>query len=178
MLTQFAITNAKPKARPYKLSDGEGLHLLIQPGGSKLWRFRYQFVGKEKMISLGAFPEVSLAEARGKREDARKLVGAGIDPSQKKKEDRRAVMTAAQNTFGGIAAEQLAKLEAEGAAKATMAKNRWLLEDLAAPLAIGQSLRSNRSRYWIFSGASNGPAGVRLPTGCAGPSAVSSASLS
>ena len=135
MLTQFAITNAKPKARPYKLSDGEGLHLLIQPGGSKLWRFRYQFVGKEKMISLGAFPEVSLAEARGKRENARKLVGAGIDPSQQKKEDRRAVMTAAQNTFGGIAAEQLAKLEAEGAAKATMAKNRWLLEDLAAPLA-------------------------------------------
>jgi integrase len=134
MLTQFAITNAKPKAKPYKLSDGEGLHLLIQPAGSKLWRFRYQFAGREKMISLGAFPEVSLAEARGRREDARKQVAAGIDPSQKKQEDRVAAMMAAQNTFGGIAKEHLAKLEDEGAADATMAKNRWLLEDLAAPL--------------------------------------------
>ena len=88
MLTQFAITNAKPKAKPYKLADGEGLHLLVQPSSAKLWRFRYQFAGKEKMISFGAFPEVSLAEARGKREDARKLVAADTDPSQKKKEDK------------------------------------------------------------------------------------------
>ncbi len=60
-LTLFAIQNAKPKGKPYKLSDGGGLHLLVQPGGSKLWRFRYRFGGKENMLALGSFPEVSLA---------------------------------------------------------------------------------------------------------------------
>jgi hypothetical protein len=134
MLTQFAITNAKPKAKAYKLADLNGLHLLVKPSGARLWRFRYRFAGKENTLGFGAFPEISLAEARGKRDDARKLVAAGIDPSQKKKEDRVAVTTAALNTFGGIAKELLAKLESEGAAEATMAKNRWLLEDLAAPL--------------------------------------------
>lgn len=134
-LTQFVLINAKPRERPYKLSDGEGLHLLVQPNKAKLWRFRYQFAGKEKMISLGAFPEVSLAGARAKREHARKLLAAGTDPSEKKKEERLASSVAAANTFGSIAAEHLAKLEAEGKAEATMAKNRWLLEDLAAPLA-------------------------------------------
>lgn len=59
MLTALAIENAKPKQKSYKLSDGNGLHLLVEPTGSKLWRFRYQFGGKEKMISLGSFPEVS-----------------------------------------------------------------------------------------------------------------------
>jgi hypothetical protein len=70
-LTLFAMQNAKPKERPYKLSDGEGLHLFVQPNGSKWWRFRYQFDRKEKMLSLGTFPEVSLAAARDKRNDAR-----------------------------------------------------------------------------------------------------------
>jgi integrase len=135
MLTQFAITNAKPKAKAYKLADMDGLHLLVKPNGAKLWRFRYRFAGKENTLGLGAFPAVSLVGARGRRDDARKLVAAGIDPSQKKKEDKLAVNEAAQNTFGAIAAEHLAKLEAEGKAEQTMAKNRWLLEDLAAPLA-------------------------------------------
>jgi integrase len=74
-LTLFAIQNAKPKEKPYKLSDGEGLHLLVQPNGSKLWRFRYQFALKEKMLSLGTFPEVSLASARTKRNEAHRLRG-------------------------------------------------------------------------------------------------------
>src|SRR5205085_9655054 len=75
------------------------------------------------------------ADARDKREEARKLIAAGIDPSQKKKEERLATTVAAENTFGAIATEHLARLEAEGKAEQTMAKNRWLLEDLAAPLA-------------------------------------------
>jgi hypothetical protein len=80
-LTALAIQNAKPKAKPYKLSDGGGLFLCIEPHGSKLWRFRYHFDNKEKMISFGSFPEVSLASARAKREDARKLIADGKDPS-------------------------------------------------------------------------------------------------
>src|SRR5215204_358568 len=82
MLTQFSIQKAQPKEKPYKLSDGGGLHLLIEPSGSRLWRFRYQFERKEKMLSLGVFPLVSLAEARARRDNARKLVAAGTDPSK------------------------------------------------------------------------------------------------
>ena len=88
MLTPTGIQNAKPKDKPYKLSDGGGLHLLIETGGSKLWRFRYQFDRKEKMLSFGAFPEVSLATARTKRDDARKLLAEGKDPSKERKEDK------------------------------------------------------------------------------------------
>jgi hypothetical protein len=80
-LHSSSVQNAKPKAKSYKLSDGYGLHLCIEPHGSKLWRFSYRFDNKEKMISFGSFPEVSLASARAKREDARKLIADGKDPS-------------------------------------------------------------------------------------------------
>jgi integrase len=87
------------------------------------------------MISFGVFPDVSLASAHEKRDRARKLLANGIDPSQQKKDDKIAAAAAAQNTFGLIVAEHLATLEESGAAEKTMAKNRWLLQDLAAPLA-------------------------------------------
>jgi hypothetical protein len=135
VLTQFSITKAKPKQKPYKLSDGGGLHLLIQPGGSRLWRFRYRFGGRENMLVLGSYPEVSLATARDKRDEAKKLIAAGSDPSEKRKLDKVASAVAARNTFGAIAAEHLGKLEEGGAAPTTLTKNRWLLEDLAGPLA-------------------------------------------
>ena len=86
MLTSLSVENAKARATPYKLSDGKGLHLFIQPNGSKLWRFRYRFAGKENMLALGSFPEVSLASARTKRDGARKLVAEdGKDPSPSKR---------------------------------------------------------------------------------------------
>jgi integrase len=134
-LTLFAIQNAKPKEKAYKLSDGGGLHLLVQPGGSKLWRFRYRFRGKENMLALGTFPEVSLATARSKRDDARKLLAEGTDPSQQKKLDKIAAATAANNTFGLIAEEHLKNLKEAGKAEATIIKHRWFLHDLAAPLS-------------------------------------------
>jgi Arm DNA-binding domain len=133
-LTLFAIEKAKPKEKPYKLSDGGGLHLLVQPGGSKLWRFRYRFAGKENMLALGSFPEISLASARSKRDGARKLIAEGRDPSQQKKIDKIAAAAAAKNTFGAVTEEYLQNLEASGAAASTISKNRWLLQDLAAPL--------------------------------------------
>src|SRR3954471_163263 len=106
-LNALAIRNATPKERPYKLADGDGLHLLVNPNGSKLWRFRYQFGGREKMLSLGSFPEVSLASARDKRREARELVAEGQDPSQKKREDKLAAAAVSHNTFGAVAAEHL-----------------------------------------------------------------------
>jgi hypothetical protein len=106
------------------LSDGFGLHLLVQPNGSKLWRFRYRFGGRANMLTFGAFPTVSLATARSKREDARKLLANGTDPSVKRKLDRIAAATTAQNTFGAVATEYLAHMEANAASESTLSKNR------------------------------------------------------
>src|SRR6266699_7307940 len=113
MLTQYTLLNAKRREKPYKLSDGNGLHLLVQTSGSRLWLFRYRFAGKEKMLSFGVFPDVPIAAAREKRDNARKLLAQDIDPSQKRKSDREAAQVAAQNTFGVIAAEYLANTEAQ-----------------------------------------------------------------
>lgn len=98
-LSSFAIQNAKPKGKPYKLSDGDGLHLLITDKGTKLWRFRYRFGGKQLMLSLGSYPEVSLASARKKRNDARELIAHSIDPSQKRKSDKAAAALAADDSL-------------------------------------------------------------------------------
>jgi integrase len=133
-LTQFGIVNALAAEKPYKLSDGGGLHLLVQPNGSRLWRFRYRFGGRENMLGLGSFPALSLAGARTKRDEARKLLAAGISPSQQKRLDKISAATASQNTFGVIAAEYIAKLEANKAAETTLGKNRWLLERLAGSI--------------------------------------------
>lgn len=135
VLSQFSITKAKPQEKPYKLSDGGGLHLLVQPGGSRLWRFRYRFGGRENMLALGSYPEVSLATARDLRDEAKKLVAAGTDPSEKRKLDKVASAVAARNTFGAVASEYITRLEEGGAAQSTLDKNRWLLEDIAAPMA-------------------------------------------
>lgn len=134
-LTHFDIENAKPESKPYKLADGGGLFLLIQTNGSKLWRLKYRYLGTERLLSFGPYPVVSLADARTKRDEAKKLISEGVDPAVRKKLDRIAAETAARNTFGLVAAEFLSNLEANGAAPSTMAKNKWLLENLAAPLA-------------------------------------------
>lgn len=134
-LSEFSIRKAKPAEKPIKLADGGGLYLLITPNGSKLWRLKYRFAGKEKLLSFGPYPTVSLAEARRKRDEAKKLLIEGTDPSTKKKLDSLAASAAAANTFGAIAREVLENKEANDAASATMDKNRWLLEQLAAPIA-------------------------------------------
>ncbi len=134
-LSHFDIQNAKSEAKSYKLADGGGLFLLVQPNGSKLWRLKYRHLGTERALSFGPYPTVSLAEARTKRDDAKKLIADGVDPSVRKKLARIAAESAARNTFGLVASEFLSNLDANGAARSTMAKNKWLLEDLAAPLA-------------------------------------------
>lgn len=86
-LTATKIQNAKPKVKDYKLSDGQGLYLLIKPSGGKLWRFKYRFEGKEKVMALGKYPEVSLVESRQLRATLREQIANGLDPIQIKKEE-------------------------------------------------------------------------------------------
>lgn len=133
-LSDMAARKAKPAERPYKLADSGGLFLLVQTGGSKLWRFKYRHDGKEKLLSFGPYPLITLAEARQKRDDAKRLLLAGTDPSLQKKRERAAAATAARNTFGLVAEEQLEVLGDKGPAEATMTKHRWLLTDLAGSL--------------------------------------------
>lgn len=134
-LSDMAARKAKPAERPYKLADSGGLFLLVQTGGSKLWRFKYRHDRKEKLLSFGPYPLITLAEARQKRDDAKRLLLAGTDPSAQKKRERAAAATAARNTFGLVAEEQLEILGDKGLAEATMRKHRWLLTELAGAFA-------------------------------------------
>src|SRR5262245_16588765 len=104
-LSDAAVRNAKPKPKPYKMSDGEGLFLLITPAGGKYWRMKYHFGTKEKLLALGVFPDVSLAEARERRAQARKVLAAGKDPGEAKKEAKRITIQKQDNTFEAVARE-------------------------------------------------------------------------
>ena len=88
-LTDKAIQAAKPRSKPYKMGDGEGLYLLVNPNGTKWWRFKYKHQGREKLLSMGTLRDVSLKRAREKRKDARELLDKGIDPSEARKAERR-----------------------------------------------------------------------------------------
>lgn len=107
-LTDTAIKNAKPAEKPRRLSDEKGLYLEISPRGGKWWRLKYRFANKERRLSLGTYPEVSLAEARERRDAARKLVAAGVDPSQERKREKAAQAERASNTLESVAKEWLA----------------------------------------------------------------------
>lgn len=99
-LTDVAIRNAKPRAKPYKLGDASGLFLLVQPTGGKLWRVKYRVDGKEKKLGIGTYPEVSLGEARKRRDDAREMMAAGKDPSREKQRSKvRAKLESARRTL-------------------------------------------------------------------------------
>ncbi len=103
-LSETKVRNAKPKPRPYKLFDGEGLFLLVAPSGSKYWRMKY-FFGKEKLLAFGVYPEISLADAREKRAQAKKALAAGNDPGEVKKEAKRLAVSNASNSFETVAHE-------------------------------------------------------------------------
>jgi integrase len=113
-LTDVAVRSAKPREKPYKLFDGRGLYLLVDPKGGRWWRFKYVIAGREKLLSLGTYPDVLLKRAREKRDEARRLVVDGIDPSA----DRKAQRAGLANTFEGLAREYL-ELQRKGQAQAT-----------------------------------------------------------
>lgn len=127
-LTEKAIQAAKPKEKPYKLTDARGLHLLVQPAGGRLWRLRFSLDGRESMVSLGAYPDVSLKEARERRDEARRLIARGISPAA----HRKAARDARADTFAALAAEWL-QLQRSKLAATTYEKARWMLEELLGP---------------------------------------------
>jgi hypothetical protein len=128
MLTHIKITSAKPSEKLYRLHDSLGLFLAVKPNGSKLWRMNYRFLTKQKTLHLGKWPAVGLADARAKRDEARKQIAAGMDPAIEKKRARIAAKHAAATTFELVAKEWLVKCERDGLAPVTIDKIRWLLE--------------------------------------------------
>ena len=131
-LTDFEVRSLKPKAASYRCPDGGGLYLEVSAVGAKLWRYRYRYLGKAKVLSLGQYPAVGLADARRKRDDARRQVEDGIDPSADRKRQKLMAYINADRTFGGIAEEFVAlKFEAEGRSPVTTEKARWLIKQLA-----------------------------------------------
>jgi integrase len=115
-LTDASCKNAKPKDKPYKAADGKGLFLLVTPGGGKWWRLKYRYAGKAKLLSLGTYPDVSLKDARDRRDAARKLLADGIDPSENRKAQKSARADRAANSFEVVAREWFAKYSATWAA--------------------------------------------------------------
>lgn len=108
-LTDTACRTAKPKEKPYKLADGNGMFLLLNPNGSKWWRLKYRYEGREKLLSLGTYPEVGLRDAREKREDLRRLLAAGVDPGANRKATKAARADAVANSFEVVAREWFGK---------------------------------------------------------------------
>ncbi|MEY9494543.1 hypothetical protein ABIF33_003563 [Bradyrhizobium elkanii] len=139
-LTDASCRTARPKDKPFKLSDGGGLHLLVATTGAKLWRYAYRFDGKQKLLALGPYVmpgsaevRTSLAQARDLRNSARRLLDGGVDPSQQRKADRIAVALAARATFRELG-EDWFKVKMAGKGDRTIDRANWLLKVLNADL--------------------------------------------
>lgn len=131
--TDMEIRAAKPGARLVKLSDGGGLQLWIMPDGAKRWRLAYRFAGGQKTLAIGVYPATGLREARDAREEAKRLLAAGQDPSLAKRLAKAARATASANTFEAIARELLGKKRREAKAEGTLRQLEWRLS-LARPV--------------------------------------------
>jgi integrase len=138
-LTDTAIKNRKPAGKPFKLTDGKGLHLLVTPAGARLWRVAYRFGGKQKTLALGAYPDVSLKSAREGRDEARKLLANGIDPGEDRKTQKAAQQERASHTFAAVAEKWFEKWETEVTASTAKAQRERLAKHVMptlGPLSI------------------------------------------
>lgn len=130
-LTDMRIRNAKPKQKAYKIADGGGLYLEVTPAGFKLWRMKFlQESGKESRLSFGAYPEVSLTQARAARAAARQLKATDIDPGKAKRDARLAKAAVATHTFEAVARRWLEKTAADRAATTQKKNTAWLANDV------------------------------------------------
>jgi len=129
-LSDTAIKKAKPLDKPYKLFDERGLYLLVQATGKKWWRFKYRFHGKEGGLALGTYPDVGLALARERRDEARRLVAMGIDPAHHRKQVRQLSAEAASNSFEAVTREWIAKNTPIWAASHTNKISRRMEKDI------------------------------------------------
>jgi integrase len=127
-LSDIQVRNLKPRDKAYKISDFEGLFVLVKTNGSKLWQFKYRLSGKERLLSIGVYPDVSLAQARKAKEEARSKVASGIDPSEAKQTARRVKQEEAAQTFELIGQLFLEKQRKEGKSKATLDKTEYHLK--------------------------------------------------
>ncbi|WP_051284196.1 tyrosine-type recombinase/integrase [Desulforegula conservatrix] len=132
-LTDVKVKSSKPADKAYKLFDGDGLFLYVSPSGGKLWRMKYRFEGKEKLLSFGAYPTVSLADAREKRFEAKKLLDKGLDPGALKKAEEAEITERIENTFENIAREWFEKFSAQWT-EATAQKKIRRLETIVFPV--------------------------------------------
>lgn len=129
-LAELQIRKLRPADKIYQCTDDRGLYLEVHPSGSKLWRYKYRHLGKQKRLALGRYPEIGLAEARRRRDDARKALEAGSDPLAERKHEKLVAAFKAANSFEDVAKEYIEKMVAEGRADATTTKANWLLEQL------------------------------------------------
>ncbi len=127
-LSDAKIRTLKPKGKPYKVGDFDGLYLTVTPSGSRLWHLKYRIDGREKRLSFGAYPDVSLADARKLKDQARTTLAKGDDPGAAKQERKRAERERRGITFASQADAFIYKARREGKADATMAKTEWLLD--------------------------------------------------
>ena len=123
----MAVQNAKPREKEYKLADERGLYLLVTPKGRKHWRFKYRFAGKEKKLTFGSYPDVTLASARERRDEARSLVAAGTDPSHRLYQAQVDQQAREEETFNSVADEWLGRLALQGRTESTLSKMRWIV---------------------------------------------------
>lgn len=133
-LTNIQLKAATPKSRDYKLADERGLYVLVRTNGSKLFKFKYRFAGREKKLSFGAFPETTLQQARKRRDQARRQLEEGIDPGEHARMKKIAEKVASANSFRKVAQEYINKRRRDGISEATAAKSEWLLAKLSPTL--------------------------------------------
>jgi len=132
-LTEAAAKQAKPKDKPYKLPDGGGMYLEVMPTGSKYWRLKYRYGGKEKRLAFGVYPVVTIAAAREKARLAKAELTEGNDPGEVKKQQKLAKQVSVSNSFSAIALEFVEKRKVEGAAQITLDKLIWIIEKKLSP---------------------------------------------
>ncbi|PHR62331.1 MAG: integrase [Robiginitomaculum sp.] len=126
-LTNTKLKALKPKAKPYKLADYDGLAILVTPNGSKLWKFKFRIEGMEKSLSFGKYPYVSLLQARDMRDAARSHIVKGVDPAALKRDRKNSQKAISEHTFARFAERYLTKRVKEGKSEATLKKTEWLL---------------------------------------------------
>ncbi|MEN0654082.1 MULTISPECIES: tyrosine-type recombinase/integrase [Hyphobacterium] len=131
-LTDIQVRQLGPRETDFKKADGGGLYIFVHRSGSKLWRMRYRFNGRENVLSFGPYPAVSLARAREMRAEAKTLLAEGIDPSEHGKAMKASQAALTEHTFDKIAAELSAKLRKEGKAEVTLRKKQWLIDMASA----------------------------------------------
>jgi hypothetical protein len=140
-LNEARIRASKPQEKPYKVFDERGLFLLITPSGGRLWRMRYRFAGVERLLTLGAYPDVPLKRARERREDVRRLIADGVDPNAR----RRAEESSRADTFEAVAREWFA-LQSKRLADETMSILNSRFESRLFPYLGRQPIKSIRAQ--------------------------------